>query len=149
MITRESGYPQGTILLQYGERPLDGGWGRTPARGPTHPHHIPRPYYIRAEPTSSYIVGTGVGWTWWVAPCGRPSSSLIVQDVPDGEAPCGRPSSSLIVQDVPDGEAPCGRPSSHIDALYLNRIVPCERPSPNCASLSTFLATAQEGSPHD
>ena len=28
---------------------IRGGGGRTPARGPTHPHHIPRPYDVRSR----------------------------------------------------------------------------------------------------
>ncbi len=47
------------------------------------------------------------------------------------------------------GVAPCGRPSSPGASRYVKSIVRCGRPSSHVASLSTFLATSQEGSPHD
>jgi len=67
------------------------GRGRTPTRGITHPHHIPRPYSA-TMPVLPVIVGTGTGWTR-VGPLVGVRPPLPVEAVPplNSLAPCGHP----------------------------------------------------------
>ena len=92
LLQRTARYQQGDNTVQMKRIAIG---RRTATRALTPDHATPVPT-ISEQKWYRKIVGTGVGWMWGGASCGRPSSSCDSLHL-NSIAPCGRSSSAVIL----------------------------------------------------